>query len=177
VLVEIRGTDLPGRRCGPNPYGDVYENIHVGIGRGDTLSGLVPGDAPSACWQIEVKTGVHAEGNIDFGGPFVRGKRGERFLYLSWGTIAVDGSASTPRGRAARSPLGWVAGADRSQGAPAVCQRATTCHCLVGRRSVGAHDGPSLSTRPTLRGALAGAHGRLALPGPCPRRNGCVRFF
>src|SRR5882724_1128079 len=90
--VEIRGTDLPGRRCGPNSQGEMYENIHVGIGRGDSLSDLVPGDAPLARWQIEVKTRVTAEGDIDVGGPFVKGKRGERFLYLSWGTVADDGT-------------------------------------------------------------------------------------
>jgi Family of unknown function (DUF5990) len=48
VLVEIAGTDLPGRRCGPNPEGRWYENIHVGLGRAPKLTGLVPGDAPSA---------------------------------------------------------------------------------------------------------------------------------
>lgn len=90
MLVEIRGTNLPGRRCGPNPEGQMYENIHVGIGRADTLSELVAGDAPAARWQIEVKARVRDDGDIDFGGPFVKGRRGERFLYLSWGTVADD---------------------------------------------------------------------------------------
>ena len=92
MLVEIRGTNLPGRSCGPNPQGQMYENIHVGIGRGDTLAGLTPGDAPSAQWQIEVKTRTTADGETDFGGPFVKGRRGERFLYLSWGTVTDDGA-------------------------------------------------------------------------------------
>lgn len=92
MLIEIRGGDLPGRRCGPNPQGEMYDNIHVGIGRGDSLSGLVPGDASSARWQIEVKTRVQDGGDIDFGGAFVKGQRGERFLYLSWGTVDDDGA-------------------------------------------------------------------------------------
>jgi hypothetical protein len=92
VLVEIRGTNLPGRSCGPNRDGQMYENIHVGIGRGDSLTGLVPGDAPSARWQIEIRTRVRDEGDIDFAGPFVKGKRGERFLYLSWGTVGDLGA-------------------------------------------------------------------------------------
>jgi hypothetical protein len=70
----------------------MYENIHVGLGRGDSLIDLVPGDAPSARWQIEVRTRVRDEGDIDFGGPLIKGKRGERFLYLSWGTVADDGT-------------------------------------------------------------------------------------
>jgi hypothetical protein len=46
--LEIRGIDLPGRRCGPSPTGDWYEDIHVGIRhRNDTID-LVPGDAPDA---------------------------------------------------------------------------------------------------------------------------------
>jgi hypothetical protein len=90
MLVEIRGTNLPGRRCGPSPEGTMYDNVHVGIGRGDSLAGLVPGDAPSARWQIDVRTRVRDEGDIDFGGSFVRGKRRARFLYLSWGTVSDD---------------------------------------------------------------------------------------
>ena len=30
------------------------------------------------------------EGAIDFGGPFVHGRKGERFLYLSWGAVDPD---------------------------------------------------------------------------------------
>jgi hypothetical protein len=89
---EIRGTDLPGRRCGPKRHGQMYENIHVGIGRGDTMVGLIPGDAPTARWPIELAVRVGDEGDIDFGGPLVSGRRGERFLYLSWGTVAPDGT-------------------------------------------------------------------------------------
>ena len=94
MLVEIRGTDLPGRHRGPTAQRDLHENIHVGIGRGDTLSGLVPGDAPAARWQVDVKTRVRDEGDIDFGGPFVRGTRGARFLYLSKDTVAEDGTST-----------------------------------------------------------------------------------
>jgi hypothetical protein len=92
LLVEIRGTDLPGRRCGPNPEGRWYENIHVGPGRHPHPAELVPGDAPEARWAFEVTTRVTADGEIDFGGPYVYGRRSERFLYLSWGEVADDGA-------------------------------------------------------------------------------------
>jgi hypothetical protein len=31
VFVEIRGTDLPGRRCGPTLEGRMCENVHAGL--------------------------------------------------------------------------------------------------------------------------------------------------
>jgi hypothetical protein len=101
----------------------MYENIHVGIGRGDTLSGLVPGDAPSACWEIDVKTRIDDAGDIDFGGTLVKGKRGERFLHLSWGTVDDDGAFSLFR--AAKL---WLSDIE-----PSVIQEAMSPgRCLVG---------------------------------------------
>ena len=98
MVVEIRGRDLPGRRCGPTPDGGSYENIHVGIvRRGETIE-LVPGDAPSARWQLEVTVRSGDDGTLDFGGPFVHGKRGERHLALRWGTLEDDGAFMVFRG-------------------------------------------------------------------------------
>jgi Family of unknown function (DUF5990) len=92
MVVEIWGSDLPGRRCGPTPDGGSYQNIHVGIARrADTIE-LVPGDAPSARWQIEVTVRGGDDGNFDYGGPFVHGRRGERHLGLRWGTLGDDGT-------------------------------------------------------------------------------------
>ena len=31
-------------------------------------------------------------GHLDFKGPCVQGKRGQRFVYLTWGDVAPDGS-------------------------------------------------------------------------------------
>jgi hypothetical protein len=112
VNVRIEGFDLPGLSCAPRGAGRRYDNIHVGVQRRSEVVGLVPGDAPSAEWSFEVTTrplrstpdamDSHAAGPrttgptgaagafVDFGGPFVHGRRGERFVYLSWGT--VDGS-------------------------------------------------------------------------------------
>ena len=47
---------------------------------------LFPGDAPEPSWSCEV-TAREEAGSVDFGGPYVHGRRGERFLYLSWGTV------------------------------------------------------------------------------------------
>jgi len=49
--------------------------MHGGIARDD---GLVQFD-----FEVTV-TGAPGDGQPDFGGPFVSGSRGERFVYLSW---------------------------------------------------------------------------------------------
>jgi hypothetical protein len=85
MVVEIRGHDLPSRRCGPTPDGGSYDNIHVGIVRRADPIELAPGDAPSARWQLEVIVRRGDDGTFDFGGPFVHGKRGERHLGLALG--------------------------------------------------------------------------------------------
>lgn len=85
MIVRIEGVDLPGRRCGE------YDDIHVAVQRKQEVVEQVRADAARASWTVEVTTKLDADGALDFGGPFVHGKRGERFLYLSWsaGTDAM----------------------------------------------------------------------------------------
>jgi len=75
----IRGHRLPGLTCGS------YTNIHVGLQVRREPVGLVPADAVAAEWVTE----IHSDDG-DFRGPAVQGKKGERFLYLTWGTVAGD---------------------------------------------------------------------------------------
>ena len=35
---------------------------------------------------------VRKDGALDFRGPAVQGKRGDRFIYLTWGELGPDGS-------------------------------------------------------------------------------------
>jgi hypothetical protein len=94
LRIQIVGTDLPGRVCGPSPDFPGYENIHVAVqrrGRPKELHDLFPGDAQSATWTLECTTKV-IDGAIDVLGPYVQGRPGERFIYLSWG--AVDDAAT-----------------------------------------------------------------------------------
>jgi hypothetical protein len=83
MRIVIRGHGLPGRQCGS------HANVHVALQVGSRPEGLVAGDATEAEWTTEVRVISHDDGR-DFRGPAVQGKRGERFLYLTWGE--VDGT-------------------------------------------------------------------------------------
>ncbi len=72
------GINLAGRRCGPNPEGQWYENVHVGSSKRGQPMELVRGDAESVNWRVEAAVGRLDTGDFDFGDPFVHGKRGER---------------------------------------------------------------------------------------------------
>ena len=83
VRIRIIGERLPGRTFGP------HANVHIGIQKGTEVVDLVPGDAPSATFDISI---VRRDDG-DFRGPYVHGKPGDRFLYLSW--VDVDAGTST----------------------------------------------------------------------------------
>ena len=89
--VRIVGVELPGRTCvDPRPDGLAYENVHVGVQRRKEVVDTVPADAPSAVWELTVDP-VTRDGTLDFRGPFVQGRRGGRFMYLSWGSVDGEG--------------------------------------------------------------------------------------
>jgi hypothetical protein len=74
VRIRIDARDLPGRSWCDHP------NVHVGVQRGREPWALVPGDAPSATWVLDdVK-------------PFLQGRKDDRFVYLTWGDVAPDGT-------------------------------------------------------------------------------------
>lgn len=74
MICTIEATALPGRTCGP------YADVEVGVQVRKQAEGVVPADAPTAVWRIEVRR----EPDGDWRGPAVHGVRGERFLYLVW---------------------------------------------------------------------------------------------
>ena len=90
MRVEITGTNFPGREfCRPD--GSLMTNVHVGIQTRRDPAELVRADATETCWELEVDV-VSSDGSLDFRGPAVQGKRGERFLYLTWGEVHPDGA-------------------------------------------------------------------------------------
>lgn len=88
VLLEIRGQNFPGRSW--HVEGRPSHNIHVGIQLDREPSDLVPGDSPTHVWRtgIEVR---QQDGGTDFRGSAVHGRRGSRFVYLTWGDVGTDG--------------------------------------------------------------------------------------
>jgi hypothetical protein len=51
----------------------------------------VPADRVDPSWELDVEV-VSRDDAHDFRGPAVQGRRGERFLSLTWGDVADDGS-------------------------------------------------------------------------------------
>jgi hypothetical protein len=64
------------------------QNVHVGVQIRRNPERLVRADASEARWEIDVD--VAREGGVfDFRGPAVQGRRGERFIYLTWGELGA----------------------------------------------------------------------------------------
>ena len=90
MLVRIEGSELPGRGPGDEAGKLRLGNVHVGVQRKAEVVERIPATAESARWEFEVVS-REVDGLLDVGGPWVHGRPGARFLYLSWG--AVDGDA------------------------------------------------------------------------------------
>ncbi|MFF5802063.1 DUF5990 family protein [Streptomyces sp. NPDC012746] len=95
--MRIEGVDLPGRTCPAGPGFPGYSNVHVAVqrrGRADDLLDPHPGDAVSALWTLEcTATATPTGSGVDLKGPYVQGRPGARFVYLTWGS--VDGETGT----------------------------------------------------------------------------------
>lgn len=90
MIVEIRGVNGPGRRCNPAPDHGPYEDVQVGVGRFTDPIGVVAGDTQRVEWQVSVRV-VRRDGQLDFRGPQVDGRRGDRHVYLNWFSREPDG--------------------------------------------------------------------------------------
>lgn len=84
MRVRIVGTDLPGT-------GGRFPGVRVGVQHRDVVVDALPADAASVTFELEVQVISTADG-LDFRGPLVHGRRGERFLYLVWTRPDADGS-------------------------------------------------------------------------------------
>ena len=89
MRIVIEGNDLPGADFVSD--GVPLRNVHVAVQVGSQPVGLVRGDADRARWEVDVRA-VTVDGGVDLRGPAVHGKRGERFVYLTWGDVGADGS-------------------------------------------------------------------------------------
>jgi len=89
VQLEIHGHHLPGRSWHLDDA--PYDNVHVGVQVGREPRDLTPGDAERAVWTLSLEL-VESDGDVDFRGPAVQGRRGERFVYLTWGNVDEEGT-------------------------------------------------------------------------------------
>jgi Family of unknown function (DUF5990) len=91
VKLIVVGTDLPGRTfCDPD--GTPLGNVHVAVQIRTEPEHLVRGDAADARWELEIVTAIDSDGQLDFRGHAVHGKRGDRFIYLTWGNVDDAGT-------------------------------------------------------------------------------------
>jgi hypothetical protein len=98
MRIRIEGSDLPGRRTGADADALRLGNVHVGVQRKAEAVDLVPATAAEAVWSFEV-TSREVDGLLDVGGPWVHGRPGARFLYLTWGAVTHDGFAMFRRAK------------------------------------------------------------------------------
>jgi hypothetical protein len=139
VRIRLVAFDLPGRDCGAAPGFPGYTNIHVGVqrrGRPGELLDPQPADADHATWTLECVTAETPDG-LDLRGPHVQGGPGGRFVYLSWVTVADDGTATLFR----RAKLMW---ADVDQD---TARAAAASGTLVGRLGLTDRKGHPLCAR------------------------------
>jgi hypothetical protein len=151
VTVVIEASGLPGLRC-PSADGGEHHDIHVALcikktpeaaltvpGKPWVVIDPVPGDAPSARWTATVTVRRDPEGGLDFSGPYVRGDRTDRNLFVAWGSAPGNGT------------LRLVAGSKLALGAidPSLVEDALLPgHVLVARirlTRTGTLKGPSIS--------------------------------
>jgi hypothetical protein len=142
MQIRIVGTELPGRTCGPSDNFPGYSNVHVGVQFTSPRTELLdrrPADAASATWTLECSVN-----GTDIRGPQIQGRPGDRFIYLSWGT--VDDGGGFTMFRRAKLMLAEV---------PAdILAAATASGTLVGRLSLTDAKGQPLCARvvpPTIR--------------------------
>jgi Family of unknown function (DUF5990) len=69
VLVQIRGTGCP-----------VLSGVTVGVQRGREVVDELPADGTDKRWTVE----LIVVGGRDLRGPYIQGRPGARFVYLSW---------------------------------------------------------------------------------------------
>jgi ankyrin repeat protein len=110
IQIRIEASDLPGRDFDPQspdvPGG--RHNVHVGVQRRSRDGELLkpqPGDAASAVWVFEA-TAVLTETGTDIKGPYIQGRPGGRFIYLSW--VAADDTGTFTMFRRAKLMLDAV---------------------------------------------------------------------
>jgi hypothetical protein len=88
VAAQLR---IVGRRL-PGSSWSGRSGIHVGLQRHNEVVNLVNGDEGEAVFDVDLDVVAGVDGLPDFRGDCVQGRRGERFVYLSWGEVDDKGT-------------------------------------------------------------------------------------
>jgi hypothetical protein len=88
MRIRIEGDELPGRAGAPQAEALRLGGVQVGVQRRKEVVDRVGVFEDRAVWEFEVDS-REVDGFIDVGGPWVHGRPGARFLYLSWGSTGT----------------------------------------------------------------------------------------
>jgi len=160
LRIRIEGVDLPGPGPGADGRGTPYANLQVAVQRRDRPAELLdpqPGDAGSVSWTLECAA-VASTAGTDVKGPYVQGRSGGRFVYLSWGT--ADGTGAFTMFRRAKLMLDAVPGE--------VLDAAVREGLLVGRLGLTDANGEPLCAR-VVPSRITWTAGSDCMGRPCAR--------
>ena len=90
VRVTVDGHDLPGLSCGLDLDGLPCDDVHVGLVRAARPSNSCAGTRSGPAGRSTSSSVLTNDGALDYGGPFVHGRRGERSLGLRWVRLTHD---------------------------------------------------------------------------------------
>lgn len=80
ITLLIRCQELPGTECAGKTA------ARLGIQKGAVVIEDVPADVEGVTFTVPIGIRRASPTSVpDYSGPFVQGKKGERFLYLNWG--------------------------------------------------------------------------------------------
>jgi len=91
VQIRILGRNLPSDWC------SAHEVPHLGLSKAKEVVSATSTSVPEVTFELTVDA-VRRPDGLDFRGPYVFGRRGERFLYLNWGRATDDGWTSVAAG-------------------------------------------------------------------------------
>lgn len=104
VTLLIHCRNLPGTQCGER------RSVRLGIQEDKDVVYDVPADTESVTFTAPLRIRRKTDGAVDFGGPYVQGPTGQRFIYLCWGErLAAGGWDGFRRAKLLLQSLTWQA--------------------------------------------------------------------
>ena len=83
LTIHLKCEHLPGASfC--DPFGRPMQ-VSLAIQKGKEPEATVLANMKEVTFVAEVRVKDQPEGSLDFAGPYIHGKLGERFIYLTWG--------------------------------------------------------------------------------------------